>query len=211
MSAAFRPAFGLPSFARSLGIHEVSTPYEIQRQIPVPWHLVLFTFAGQGQYWCGGKSEIIEPNSVWIVPAHTPHRYTAIGSWKMISMALISSERRDHFKRGVSIYKSCTHDVNHLLSAVEVYLSETTHSQDDASSTAQAIAEYICAFAERELAPEQPHEVSQNRLNLHKLWETVNATPGAPWAIAELSEQMCVSVRQFQRLMQKHYGITAEA
>ncbi|MFT5240330.1 MAG: transcriptional regulator GlxA family with amidase domain [Kiritimatiellia bacterium] len=47
-------------------------------------------------------------------------------------------------------------------------------------------------------------------LDLHELWERVNATPGASWKLADLALALGVSVRQFRRLMRENYDLTSE-
>ena len=48
------------------------------------------------------------------------------------------------------------------------------------------------------------------RLRLTKVWEEVNANPGAHWNLPALAKRMHLSVRQFQRVMKENYDLTAE-
>ena len=193
---------------RGVGIHEVVEPYEIQR-VKAPWHLAIFTFKGQAKFKCRGRTGTISENSVWVGPADTTYQYAALEDWHFISVALIKADNRIHFERE-NIHKSLTQDIVHLKNSVEAYLSESTKCLSGMSGAASALAEYISIFINRELEPEEKYETSRNTLNLHKVWEVVNASPGATWSIPDLAEEMNMSVRQFQRMMKKIYSITAE-
>ena len=193
---------------RGVGIHEVVKPYEIQR-VTAPWHLAIFTFKGQAKFSCRGRSGLIKENSVWVGPADTSYQYAALEDWHFISAALIKADNRIHFEQE-NIYKSLTQDITHLKNTVEAYLSESTKCQSGLSAAPTALAEYISLFINRELEPEEKYETSRNTLNLHKVWEVVNASPGAPWSVLDLADEMNMSIRQFQRIMKKTYEITAE-
>ena len=193
---------------RGVGIHEVVNPYEIQR-LTAPWHLAIFTYAGQAKYSCRGRSGLIKSNTVWVGPADTAYQYAAVEDWHFISAALIKTDNRLHFEE-THVYKSLNQDISHLKNCVEAYLSESTHCQSGMSAAAASLAEYICIFINRELEPEEKYETSRNTLNMHKVWEVVNSSPGASWSILDLAEEMNMSIRQFQRMMKKTYSITAE-
>ena len=188
---------------RGVGIHEVVKPYEIQR-VSAPWHLAIFTIKGQAKFSCRGRSGIIKPNSVWVGPADCSYQYATLEDWHFISAALIKADNRIHFEQS-NIHKSLTKDISHLKNTVEAYLSESTHCQSDMSPAAISLAEYISVFINRELEPEEKYETSRNTLNLHKVWEVVNSSPGGSWSILDLSDEMNMSIRQFQRIMKKTY------
>lgn len=193
---------------RGVGIHEVVKPYEIQR-VKAPWHLAIFTEKGQAQYSCRNRSGVILENTVWIGPADTPYQYAALEDWHFISVAMIKSDDRIHLEQS-NFYKSLTQDIVHLKNSVEAYLSESTHCQSGESPAANSLAEYISLFIKRELEPEEKYETSRNTLNMHKVWEVVNSSPGAPWSVQDLADEMNMSIRQFQRMMKKTYNMTAE-
>jgi len=193
---------------RGVGIHEVVEPYEIRR-VGVPWHLVLYTYEGAARYECGGRCGDIKSDELWVGPANMAYCYQAIGEWKIISAALFDVEGLAHLA-GEATHKSVAHPLQHLVSAVEAYLAESSHTLNDEAPAATALAEYISIAIRRELAPVDGAETNADALRLRRLWEAVNASPDTRWPVPEMAEQLFVSVRQFQRMMQLHYGLTAE-
>ena len=206
----------VPSFAsafkdrgiRGVGIHEVEEPYEIVRS-PVTWHLALFTYEGQAEWKCNGKSGIMKPNEIWIAPARLTHSYKAIGNWKMISAALFELNAFAHLE-GHPTQKNTFMDCKILANAVDAYLFEADIANDENTGPAESLVRYISSVILRELQPEESYDSNRTHFQINRLWEEVNATPGADWRICDLAQRMYVSTRQFQRMMRKHYGLTAE-
>jgi len=205
------PRYAAPFKAHGLrgaGIHEVVEPYEIRR-VSAPWHIVLVTVAGEAEYECKSEKGTIRANDIWIGPADFPYVYCARGEWKFMSAALFRTERFAHMEGKVTC-RSVLQTPEHLLAAMEAYLFESSLRPNVDSAACSALAEYISVFITRQLRPTQPYEGRRAILDLHQLWESVNATPGAPWKLADLAQQLSVSIRQFQRLMREHYDLTSE-
>ena len=72
------------------------------------------------------------------------------------------------------------------------------------------IADYISNSILREIKTDSMYKTNRLLSSLENLWEKVNAAPGYKWNVKELAEDIYVSTRQFQRLMQTNYGFTAE-
>lgn len=193
---------------RGVGIHDVVSPYEIQR-VSAPWHIALITISGQASYSCKGKSGTIKENTVWVGAADTAYQYKSLGNWKFISAALIKSSHREHLEKKMT-YRMLQNDILHLENAVEAYLSESIHCKDGNSPEAKALADYISLFIDRELNTDRDGDYSRNAICLSRIWEEVNATPSSKWVIADLAYKAKVSIRQFQRMMKATYGLTAE-
>jgi AraC-like DNA-binding protein len=193
---------------RGVGMHEVVDGYEIRR-VGVAWHLALFTFAGKAEYQCAGESGVIRPNTLWVGPANVSYAYKAIGDWKFISVAFLAGEGRAHLNT-TATYRPMTEDVEHMRTTAEVYLSESTRCGEGDSPAAAALAEYLALVINRELAVNFPAEQYGTQLQLQKLWETVNAAPEGTWMVRDLARRMAMSTRQFQRVMKKTYGLSAE-
>lgn len=205
------PKFAEPFKAhgvRGVGIHEVVEPYEIRR-VSVPWHIVILTVEGQAEYECGDENGIIRPNDIWVGPAGSSYNYRAQGRWKFASAALFRIDRFAHLEDKVTC-RSLLQTPEHLLAAMEAYLFESSLRPNVDETACSALAEYISAFFTRQLRPAQPYEGSRVVFEMHQLWETVNATPSANWNLADLSRQLGVSIRQFQRLMRDHYDLTSK-
>jgi AraC-like DNA-binding protein len=208
---AMVPAFAAPfrqHGIRGAGLHEMVEPYEIQRN-PVPWHIALLTYEGQGSYECGEESGVIHTNELWVGPANRRYSYKAIGDWKFLSAALYKIDTLVHLEGHVT-KNAVHHPLNHLVSAVEAYLFESTLRDNEDSPMATALASFISQAILRELAPIKADDDIRSKLRLHELWEAVNASPGADWKLPDLAREAAVSVRQFQRLMRRYYDVTAE-
>ncbi len=193
---------------RGVGIHEVVEPYEIRR-VSAPWHIALVTFAGKAEYECGDQKGTIRANDIWVGPAKSSYDYRACGEWKFASAALFRTDRFAHLEGKVTC-RSVLQTPEHLLTAMEAYLFESSLRPNVDAAACSALAEYISVFITRQLMPTEPYEGSRAMLDLHQLWERVNATPSAPWKLADLAKQIGVSSRQFQRLMREHYDLTSE-
>jgi AraC-like DNA-binding protein len=193
---------------RGVGMHEVVEPYEIRR-LGVAWHLALFTFAGEAEYHCAGETGVIRPNTLWVGPAKVSYAYKAIGDWKFISAAFLAGEGRAHLNT-TATDRPMTEDVEHMRTSAEAYLSESTRCGEGDSPAAAALAEYLAVVINRELSVNFPVEQYGTQLQLQKLWETVNAAPEGTWMVGDLARRMAMSTRQFQRVMKKTYGLSAE-
>ncbi len=193
---------------RGVGIHEVVEPYEIRR-VSAPWHIVLVTVSGQAEYECGDEKGAISLNSIWVGPADCSYDYRASGAWKFASAALFRTDRFAHLEGKVTC-RGVLQTPEYLLAAMEAYLFESSLRPNVDAAACSALAEYISVFITRQLMPTQPYEGSRARLDLHRLWESVNATPSAPWRLENLARQLGVSIRQFQRMMREHYDLTSE-
>jgi len=193
---------------RGAGIHEVVEPYEIRR-VSAPWHIVLVTVAGEAEYECKSERGTIRANDIWVGPADFPYAYRARGEWKFMSAALFRTDRFAHLEGKVTC-RSVLQTPEHLLAAMEAYLFESSLRPNVDAAACSALAEYISVSLARQLMPAQPYESSRARLDLHRLWESVNATPSVQWRLADLARQLGVSIRQFQRMMREHYDLTSE-
>jgi AraC-like DNA-binding protein len=193
---------------RGVGIHEVHEPYQIHRD-PVSWHIVLLTLSGKGSYTCGKQSGTICENDLWIGPANRAYSYQAEGNWHFISAALYKIDDFVQLEKQVT-HQHVQHSLQHLKPAIEAYLFESTLQHNQKLPLASSLANYISKAIRRELNLAPPDEDIRLKLRLHQLWETVNATPGNDWRLVDLSQEVAVSVRQFQRLMRLYYNLTAE-
>jgi AraC-like DNA-binding protein len=77
-------------------------------------------------------------------------------------------------------------------------------------STAAPLAQYLSMSILREFEPQEGYESNRDKFKMRELWEVVNANPQDHWTVPRMSEQMNVSVRQFQRMMKEHFQLTAE-
>ena len=205
------PRYAVPFKAHGLrgaGIHEVCEPYEIKR-VSAPWHIVLLTIAGEAEYECKSEKGTIQANDIWVGPANFAYDYRARGEWTFVSAALFRTDRFAHLEGKVTC-RSVLQSPEHLHAAMEAYLFESSLRPNVDAAACSALAEYISVFLTRQLMPTEPHEGSRAMLDLHSLWESVNATPSAPWRLADLARELGVSIRQFQRLMREHYDLTSE-
>jgi len=193
---------------RGVGLHEVAPPYEISR-LSFPWHIALLTVSGHAEYRCLGVSGVMEPGQIWVGPLETAYRYAASDSWKFISAALYRANEFIHLE-GHVYHRDLSHSVSPLVCAIEAYLQESAATKEPGSKIPLGLSKYISEAIIRGLQDEQAGRGSRVRSRLSKLWEEVNANPRADWRLPVLAMRMHVSVRQFQRMMQENYSLTAE-
>jgi AraC-like DNA-binding protein len=193
---------------RGVGLHEVAPPYEIRR-FNFPWHLALFTFQGEAEYSCLGKTGKIEAGQVWVGPFETAYSYAAKSEWKFVSAALYNTHQFAHLE-GRVFHQDLSYSLEPVVYAIEAYLQESAATEGPGSEIPTGLATYISKAIVRDLQTAQGAGVNRNRLRLSQLWEEVNANPGNEWKLSILAQKMHVSVRQFQRLMQENYSLTAE-
>lgn len=194
---------------RGVGIHEVAPPYEIRR-LSFPWHIALISLSGHAEYEFQGQTLEILPNQIWVGPADTPHLYRATDNWKFISAALFKANAFAHIEHEC-IHRELSCRTSHLIGAVEAYLYESAIAESDESPIPRAIADYLARSITRELLTDEGHRISRARYRLNRLWEEVNADPGADWRLPVLASRLHVSIRQFQRMMRDNYDMTAES
>lgn len=193
---------------RGVGLHEMVTPYEIRR-LNFPWHVALFTFQGEAEYECLGTTGTIEAGQVWVGPFETKYRYLAKGEWKFVSAALYNTHQFAHLE-GRIFHQDLSYSLEPVVYAIEAYLQESAATKGPGSEIPIGLSTYISKAIVRDLQDGQGGSLNRNRLRLSQLWEEVNANPGYEWKLSILAKKMHVSVRQFQRLMQENYSLTAE-
>jgi len=193
---------------RGVGVHEVVEPYQMRR-LTFPWHMVLITLSGSANYECQGKTGTMKANEIWVGPAHVAHDYRAVGKWKFISEALFMTEEFVHLE-AAPVHRHTRFKINHLASAVEAYLYESLLAGGQSTGMVAPLANFISNGILRELRADSQKKTNRLLSRLDNLWEMVNASPGTVWNVADLSQSMNVSTRQFQRLMQANYGFSAE-
>lgn len=193
---------------RGVGLHEVDPPYEIRR-LSFSWHLALITYSGSAEYECMGKSGVLEAGQIWVGPCDTAYRYAATDNWKFVSAALYRSHDFVHLEDSV-FHQDIANSTVPLIYSIEAYLQESAATNVSGSKMPLGLATYISKAIIRNLQVEQSGGVSRMRLRLSKLWEEVNANPGAGWKLPTLAKKMHMSIRQFQRIMKENYSLTAE-
>jgi AraC-like DNA-binding protein len=207
MAPDFARIFG-ESGIRGMGIHEMSSGYEIVRR-PVNWHLGLITYEGEAQWETQKESGVMKTGDLWIVSSRLAHRYTCSSNWKFISIALTEMEGFAHFEKKVT-HNKFLGNLEHLKNTMEAYLFESTIMDNEKNITAEPLAHFISRVILRELQPMESYDSNRERLRMRELWEVVNANPGDHWTVPRMSDQLNVSVRQFQRMMKTHFESTAE-
>ncbi len=193
---------------RGVGLHEVAPPYEVQR-LTFPWHLALITVEGHAEYGCMGQQGVMEPGQIWVGPLETAYRYKAIDDWKFISAALYRTHEFLHLE-GRMLHRDLSHSAIPTIYAMEAYLQESAATKGPGATAPVGLATYIAEAIIRDIKDEQVAGGNRLRLRLTQIWEEVNANPGADWKLPVLAKRMHVSVRQFQRIMNENYDVTAE-
>ena len=89
-------------------------------------------------------------------------------------------------------------------------MQESAATSGPGATAPIGLATYISEAIVRDLKDEQSEGGNRLRLRLTKVWEEVNANPGAHWNLPALAKRMHLSVRQFQRVMKENYDLTAE-
>src|SRR5258705_2639163 len=78
------------------GISELAGAYEIRR-VSYPQHLFLYTLEGSGWLRTESGRVPLEPGTVWIAPAYSPHHYgIAEGTWRI---SWVSLDHEKHARR----------------------------------------------------------------------------------------------------------------
>ncbi len=193
---------------RGVGLHEVVEPYQIRR-LTFPWHMVLITLSGSAEYECQGQTGVIKADEIWVGPAQIPHDYYALDHWKFISAALFVTEDFAHLEEA-PMHRHARFKPHHLAAAAEAYLYESLLAGGRTTGLVAPLADFISNGILRELCTENVKKPNRLFSALENLWEMVNASPGTLWSVADLARRIHVSLRQFQRLMQAHYGFSAE-
>lgn len=191
-----------------VGLHEVAPPYEFRR-LSFPWHLALITISGHAKFECLGQTGVMEPGQIWVGPLETPYEYAAQDNWKFISAALYRTNEFIHLERRV-LHQNLSHSPESIVHAAEAYLQESAATSGPGATAPIGLATYISEAIVRDLKDEQSEGGNRLRLRLTKVWEEVNANPGAHWNLPALAKRMHLSVRQFQRVMKENYDLTAE-
>lgn len=193
---------------RGMGIHEMTPPYEIRRK-PVGWHLALITLEGEALWYTEKDNGVMSSGDIWVIPSRKAHGYRANKSWKFISVALYEMDGFAHLE-GEITHKPFMGNIQHLHHSVESYLFESAFMDQSVHSTAAPLAQYLSMSILREFEPQEGYESNRDKFKMRELWEVVNANPQDHWTVPRMSEQMNVSVRQFQRMMKEHFQLTAE-
>ena len=193
---------------RGVGLHEVAPPYEFRR-LSFPWHLALITISGHAKFECLGQTGVMEPGQIWVGPLETPYEYAAQDNWKFISAALYRTNEFIHLERRV-LHQNLSHSPESIVHAAEAYLQESAATSGPGATAPIGLATYISEAIVRDLKDEQSEGGNRLRLRLTKVWEEVNANPGAHCNLPALAKRMHLSVRQFQRVMKENYDLTAE-
>tara|TARA_B100000925_G_scaffold281141_1_gene252584 strand:- start:12 stop:875 length:864 start_codon:yes stop_codon:yes gene_type:complete len=193
---------------RGVGIHEVVKGYKIKR-LSFPWHMVLIVISGNLKFKKNNLITDINSGDIWIGPANTPHEYWADENCMFISSALFVEEDFYHLEKNIT-HRKTRFKVSHLFTTVEAYLYESLIAGGKSTGMVAPIADYISNSILREIKTDSMYKTNRLLSSLENLWEKVNAAPGYKWNVKELAEDIYVSTRQFQRLMQTNYGFTAE-
>ncbi|MFA5203363.1 MAG: AraC family transcriptional regulator [Lentisphaeria bacterium] len=185
------------------GVSDLVPPYEIRRRQP-PFHLALFTLAGNGRWWSPGHGEgQCCPGELWLVPAGVPVRYLADGAWRILWFHLDAIPLWAAAAGLAGPESRPAPQLNVLLAAVEGWLAEAAGPDRPLAAAATAhYAELTGILLEREL-PAAGHADWRWRSHLQALREKVEQHPAGRWPVAAMARELHLSPTHFHRLLRE--------
>jgi AraC family transcriptional regulator of arabinose operon len=175
------------------GLSALRRPYRMERSGP-NFHVVMYCESGYG--WCAvaGQSIRIAPGEVLIIPAGTTCAYGIDArQWGVFWLHL---DADSGIGKALQVRSTVCRRAIHLprvKAAMEGYLSESMSSSEVERRAAQAHAQLLFSYLEREFATEADPRISAQRRQLTQLWEEVDAQLRQPWSVSSLASRMHVS------------------
>lgn len=190
------------------GMSQLVPPYRAQR-----WncwhHIVLFTMAGEGVVEAQGKSHVLAPGTVCLLPAGLDHCYYTRTSWTLTWFhpkptaywnALIGSQ-------------VCIRPFGYgeRLAVLGEYLwSELISADPDSRAATPILSQALLHYLQRELKQNETMTHKLWRLRLEPIWAHVYSEP-ARWSVQQIANKVHCSRTHLHSICQALYGQTAQA
>jgi AraC-like DNA-binding protein len=188
------------------GVSELSGAYRIQR-VSYPHHLFLYTLEGSGWLETPEGRVSLEPGTVWISPAHSPHHYGITKAiWRICWVSLDDQP----YARRLRAMTSSVHrsDAAPQITAVLEALLSEAHAGDASRKVPRLYAELLFELLSREIDRCAGTGQDAASLRLRRLFESVFSQLHHPWDVPTLARKsgLRVTPDHFHRLCIKYLG-----
>lgn len=185
------------------GCSELKTAYRIARAGEA-FHVVFFSHRGGGHLWAKGVDAAVPEDSLFVVPAGTPHEYRLTGPHWEVCWLHLAPERTWHDIGAPRVETLDPGKGDLIRRLMGDYLEEAASAESGAERAQGALAELIEIAAARLLIPGRQPDPREAKLR--EVWREVGRSLRRPWTVAELAAAACRSERQFYRDNLRYLG-----
>jgi len=186
------------------GLTVLQDEYHVERSGP-SIHTLLFTLEGRGALITKDSVQLIEANSVTILPAHQPFRFEILDpkvGWKMSWMLLNDVEKWQPLINGgqrIEVTPSCE-PVWSLLNLLHIEVGGRT-----------SYRKLFVSELSRLLIGSANQDVPSNTiLRVQSVFNDVESQLHHPWSVKAIAKQSFISVEQLNRICKQLYGCTTQ-
>jgi len=188
------------------GVSDLSGAYEIRRHT-YPQHLFLYTLEGSGWLATEAGRVALEPGTVWICPAHSPHHYgIAKATWRI---SWVSLDDQAHARRLRALTSSVhpSEAAPQITAILEALLREA-REEDDSRAVCRLYGELLFQLLSREIDRCAGPGQDAASLRLRRLFEGAFSQLHHPWDVPMLARKSGLKVTpdHFHRLCVKYLG-----
>lgn len=187
------------------GLSRLFSPYEVRRNAR-DFHTVIYTLQGHAGFETSDGDGVLEDGDLWMVPAHSVFRYWAKGPWRIMWFHIGAAHGLGKVGR-IQAEKWRALYADHLLQAVEHYISEAMPADAVSRALASAYAEIIAGLLDKEMRTgDRKSQRIEQRLN--EMWEQVHADLRHPWTVDALARLAHFSPPHLHRLTRQMTGLS---
>lgn len=173
----------------------------------VDFHVLLYSIKGQGKLLTPDKTQIMEPNTLTILPAKTLSGFTLDAEeWETAWFILDN----DEMWQGLSLTQPEINYNEHALGiyhAINMFICEAKMTPGGNQTTA-ACLELILQLVQKSLFKAPQASINGAQIKLRHLFSEVEQQLQHPWTVAELAAKLHYSEPHFFRLCLKHLGVS---
>jgi len=196
------PELGLEQIFMA-GLAELRDGYHVERQ-GVAVHTLIFTLAGSGILTTASSVELIEPDTLLVIPAHTPFRFElncVDNYWKMVWLLPQVTDKWKHLEilgQTILPYHQCE-QIWSLLNLIHCEIEGRTAFRHLLVSELNLILSGVESKSTRSVS------------RVHTLFNEVESQLHLPWTVKEMAARCFISEEQLNRISKALYSISPRA
>ncbi len=180
------------------GLAQLEESYYVERQ-SVDVHTILFTVEGGGVLITKDWVKLIEPNTMVVLPAHTPFRFEInpqIKKWKMVWFLPRPTGKWDHL---ISLNKKIIpfHECEQIWSLTNLIHCEIHGRAAFRRLLLSELVRYLNAIEEK---------ATTSSVRVQALFNEIESQLHLPWKVSEMAQSCFISEEQLSRIAKSLYG-----